>query len=152
MRVFRGVLTGLIIQCCLATQVFAGEFAWLDELDSYAQTEPAAFRVSLTERFELGDADMQAVFNNVERPAEAYMILRLGEIAGRLSFHVIHLYHFNKSWTTLADKLDINPNSGEFQALLTGHDLQIVNGTQHNKAQDVARSDTKDYGKHASLN
>ena len=152
MRVFRGVLTGLIIQCCLVAQVLAVEFAWLDDLDGYAQAEPNTYRMLLAERFKLGVADMQTVFNNVERPAEAYMLLRLGEMSEQLSFYVIHLYHFNKGWTTLADKLDINPDSGEFQALLTGHDLQIVKGTQHNKAQDVARSDTKDYGKHASLN
>jgi len=135
MRLFRMALTGLVIQCCLAIQVSAAEFGWLKELDRHAQADPSAYRALLATRFGLGDADMQAVFNNVERPSEAYMILRLAELSEQQSYYVIHRYHFNKGWDVLAAKLGINPGSSEFQMLMTGHDLQIRAVTQHAASQ-----------------
>jgi len=152
MRLFHLVITSLVLQCCLVAQVIAGEFSWLKDLDGHAHADPSAYRAMLATRFGLGDADMQAVFNNVERPSEAYMILRLAEMSGQQSYYVIHRYHFNKGWAVLADKLGINPDSGEFHALMAGHDLQIVAITHNAVAEHAGRNDTREYVKSAALN
>lgn len=152
MRLFHVVITSLVLQCCLAAQVHASEFGWLEKLESYAQAEPSAYRDMLAARFKLGDGDIRTVFNNVERPSEAYMILRLGEMSDQLSFYVIHLYHFNKGWTALADKLEIDPGSSEFRALLAGHDLQIAAATQNAVTQQAKGDGSREYVKSAGLN
>ena len=152
MRVFHVVITSLVLQCCLAAQVLASGFGWLKELESYAQAEPSAYRATLAARFRLGVADMQTLYNNVERPSEAYMILRLGEMSDQLSFYVIHLYHFNKGWAVLADKLGIDPDSSEFRALLAGHDLQIVAATQIDESDHASPVEKREYITSAGLN
>lgn len=141
MRGWRTALGALVLQCCVAVQVMAGEFAWLNELDTHAQADPSGYRALLSERFGLGDADMQSVLNNVERPSEAYMILRLGEMSSQQSFYVTHLYHFNKGWERLANKLGVNPDSGAFTMLKAGHDLQISAGTSQSLSQHARRDD-----------
>jgi len=108
----------------------AGDFDWLKDLSITAQADPSGFRAQLATRFQIGDAKISAVIGNVERPADAYMVLRLGEIANLPPESVIEKYKSSKGqgWGALAKSLGIKPGSKEFHALKNGHDLTKSDG------------------------
>jgi hypothetical protein len=68
------------------------------------------------------------VLSNVETPADAYMVLRLGEMSGQPTDRVTERYRSSKGqgWGNLAKSLGIKPGSKEFHALKRGHDLDSV--------------------------
>ena len=65
------------------------------------------------------------VLSNVEKPADAYIVLRLGEMSRQPTDYVIKKYKsgMGKGWGALAKSLGIKPGSKEFHALKRGHDL-----------------------------
>jgi hypothetical protein len=65
------------------------------------------------------------VLSNFEEPADAYMVLRLGEMSGRPTDHVMGKYKSckGKGWGTVAKSLGIKPGSKEFHALKNKDDL-----------------------------
>jgi hypothetical protein len=65
------------------------------------------------------------VLNNVEKPSDAYLVLRLGEMSKQPIENVIEKYKSDKGkgWGALAKSLGIKPGSKEFHALKRGHDL-----------------------------
>lgn len=105
--------------------IVAGDFDWIKDFNITAQADPSGFKAQLSTRFQIGDAKINAVIGNVEKPADAYMVLRLGEIAKRPPEAVINEYKASKSkgWGVLAKSLGIKPGSKEFHALKSGHDL-----------------------------
>ena len=56
-----------------AVVVAAGDFDWTKDLNIRAEADPSGFRARLAARFKIGDAQINAVLSNVERPADAYM-------------------------------------------------------------------------------
>ena len=123
----------LVLQLFLTSTVYAGEFSWLKELDIRAQADSSGFRTTLATRFKIGNAEINAVFGNVDRPSDAYMVLRLGELSHQPTDYVISQYRANKNkgWGALAKSLGIKPGSREFHALKAGHDLHGSSGHQH---------------------
>ena len=105
--------------------IVAGDFDWLNDLSITAQVDPSGFKAQLSTRFQIGDARISAVIGNVEKPADAYMVLRLGEIAKLPPEEVLKEYKSSKGkgWGVLAKSLGIKPGSREFHALKSGHDL-----------------------------
>jgi hypothetical protein len=103
----------------------AGDFDWLRDLNIQAEADPSGFRARLGARFNIGDVEIRTVLSNVERPADAYMVLRLGEMSNRPTDYVIREYRSDKrkGWGALAKSLGIKPGSSEFHALKNGHDL-----------------------------
>lgn len=73
---------------------------------------------------------MRAVLGNVERPADAYLVFRLGEMSGKPPEYVMKHYKSGKvkDWGELAKSLGIKPGSKEFHALKAGHDLRDDKG------------------------
>jgi hypothetical protein len=63
--------------------VAASDFDWINDFNIRAEADPSGFRASLATRFHIGDAQVTAVLSNVERPADAYMVLRLGEMSAK---------------------------------------------------------------------
>ena len=109
----------------LATSAIAGDFEWLRELNVEVRADASGFRTRLETRFEVGDVKIQAVLSNVARPADAYMVLRLGELS-RLPISIV-IKEYKKSrgkgWGVVAKRLGIKPGSSSFHALKAGHDL-----------------------------
>ena len=105
--------------------VVAGDFNWIRDFNIQAEADPSGFRARLATRFNIGDAQIKVVLNNVEKPADAYMVLRLGEMSNQLTETVIEEYKSGKGkgWGALAKSLGIKPGSEEFHALKHGHDL-----------------------------
>jgi hypothetical protein len=113
----------------VSSAALAGDFDWLQDLNIRAAADPSGFRAQLAARFKIGNAEINTVISNVEKPADAYMVLRLGEMSYRPTDSVIKQYRSGKGqgWGVLAKSLGIKPGSKEFHALKRGHDLHGSN-------------------------
>jgi hypothetical protein len=101
----------------------AGDFDWIKGFNIQAEQDPSGFKVRLAARFQIGNAQIDAVLSNVENPADAYIALRLGEMSRQPVDHVIAQYKAGKGWGATAKSLGIKPGSKEFHALKQGQDL-----------------------------
>jgi hypothetical protein len=90
-----------------------------------AEADRNGFRAQISTRFKIGNAEVKVVLGNVDSPADAYMVLRLGEMSGKPVDFVLKQYQAQKGkgWGVLAKSLGIKPGSPEFKALKAGHDL-----------------------------
>jgi len=115
----------LLLQMSVMTSASAGDFDWLNNLNVRAEADSSGFRYQLSSRFRVGDAEVKAVIGNVDRKADAYMVLRLSELSGKPVKKVLSIYKkkHKKGWGVIAKKLGIKPGSSEFHALKSGHDL-----------------------------
>lgn len=125
MRSFRSVLVSALMVLCISSLAAAGDFEWLKDLNIRAQADPSGFRAQLSTRFKIGGAEVNAVIGKVAEPADAYMVMRLGEMSGQPVERVVETYTAgrDKGWGNLAKSLGIKPGSKEFHALKRGHDL-----------------------------
>lgn len=116
------------------TAVIAGDFDWTRDLNGRAEADPSGFRAQLSARFKIGDAQVKVVLGNVDSPADAYMVFRLGEMSSRSSDYVLSRYKKEKSkgWGAFAKSLGIKPGSREFHALKQGNDI-YANNDKSNK-------------------
>lgn len=99
-----------------------------------AKNDSSGYYVRLAARFGIGDADVKLVVGNVDRPSDAYMVLRLCEMSRHPADFVLSQYHANKQrgWGSLAKSLGIKSGSSEFHALKAGHDLNDAHGERRN--------------------
>jgi len=132
-----------------AVVVAAGDFDWTRDFNIRAEADPSGFRARLAARFKIGDTQINAVLSNVERPADAYMVLRLGEISAKPTDYVIEEYKSGKGkgWGALAKSLGIKPGSKEFHALKRGNDIYDDN----DKGKGKEKSKSKGKGKGRDL-
>jgi hypothetical protein len=105
--------------------VVAGDFDWTRDFNIRAEADPSGFRARIAARFIIGDTQINAVLSSVERPADAYIVLRLGEMSAKPTNYVIEKYRSGKGkgWGALAKSLGIKPGSKEFHALKRGNDI-----------------------------
>ena len=108
-----------------AAVVAAGDFDWTKDFNIRAQADPDGFRAQLSTRFNIGNAQVKVVLGNVDSPADAYMVFRLGEMASKPVDSVLDKYKAGKGkgWGALARSLGIKPGSKEFHALKEGSDI-----------------------------
>jgi hypothetical protein len=140
------VLVVSLMVLSIASAAAAADFEWLKDLNIKAQADPSGFKASLAARFKIGDAQITAVLSNVERPADAYMVLRLGEMSGQPTDRVTDRYRSAKGqgWGNLAKSLGIKPGSPEFHALKRGHDLDGGGGKGHGKGKGKGKGKGRD--------
>lgn len=121
------VLLVVLVLALSAAVAAAGDFEWTKDFNIRAEADPDGFRAQLSTRFKIGDAQVSVVLGNVDRPADAYMVLRLGEMSARPVDHVLSSYktHKSKGWGALAQSLGIKPGSREFKALKDGSDAYV---------------------------
>jgi hypothetical protein len=126
MKLVRILLMTLVAFSIVSTSAFAGDFDWIRDFNIQAQVDPSGFKARLATRFHLGDVEVKTVLSNCDSFADAYLMLRLGEMSGRPTGYVIEKYRTNKEkgWGALAKSLGIKPGSEEFHALKRGHDLR----------------------------
>lgn len=131
-----------------AAVVAAGDFDWIKDFNIRAEADPSGFRARLATRFNIGDTQIKAVLSNVERPADAYMVLRLGEMSAKPTDYVIEKYKSGKGkgWGALAQSLGIKPGSKEFHALKRGNDF-YVDDNDKSKGKDKGKGKGKGKGK-----
>lgn len=153
MKQLKVIAALLFLQLIFASFASAGDFDWLKDLNVKAEADSSGFRVQLATRFRIGDADVKAVFGNVDSKSDAYMVLRLGELSHRPVKDVLSVYKANKKkgWGVIAKKLGIKPGSREFHALKRGHDLDNAmgreNGHPSSKGNSKGQGKNKNKGK-----
>lgn len=148
MKTFRILLVCSLMVLCIASLAAAADYEWLKDLNIKAQADPSGFKASLAARFKIGDAQITTVLSNVEKPADAYMVLRLGEMSGQPTDRVAEKYRTGKGqgWGKLAKSLGIKPGSPEFHALKRGHDLE-GGGDDHGKGKGKKEKKEKKHKK-----
>ena len=144
-------ITGFIYAISLAVftgSAFAGDFEWLDNMNVAAQADSSGFRVRLATRFHIGDAQVSAVIGNVDRMADAYMVLRYSELCRCPVDHVTRVYQSDhkKGWGAMAKQLGIKPGSSEFHALKNGHDLYDTHDQEHSHGANGGNDKGKKHG------
>lgn len=129
MKLFKILLISGLTLLFVSAPVIAGDFGWVKDFNIEAQADPSGIRARLAARFHLGDVEVKAILSTCETPADAYIILRFGEMSGRPANYVVEKYKYNndKGWGVLAKSLGIKPGSEEFHALKRGHDLNNGN-------------------------
>ena len=123
----------------------AGDFDWTKDFNIKAEADPSGFRARLAARFKIGDAEVKAVISNVEKPADAYIVLRLGEMSNQPTKKVIEKYKSGKGkgWGVLAKSLGIKPGSKEFHELKRNHGLS----NEKSKIKGNGKGESKSKGK-----
>jgi hypothetical protein len=120
---------GFLVLCLLlllaSSAAMAEDFDWVKDFNIRVQADPSGFRARIAARFQIGDAQITAVLGNVSTPADAYIVLRLGEISHLPTDRVLREYRTSKGkgWGVIAKSLGIKPGSEEFHALKRGQDL-----------------------------
>lgn len=137
MKGFKMLLGAAMVLLLVSSPSLAADFDWFPDLNIQAQADASGFRARLAARFQIGDARITAVLGSVEKPADAYMVLRLGEMAQRPPEEVVETYKAGKGkgWGALAKSLGIKPGSKEFHALKRGHDLDAGPGGKDKKSK-----------------
>ena len=126
--------------------VVAGDFDWLRDFNIRAEADPSGFRARLATRFKIGDTQINAVLSNVDKPADAYMVLRLGEMSAKPTDYVIEKYRSEKGkgWGAFAKSLGIKPGSKEFHSLKNGNDIYNDNDKGKGKGKDKDKRKGRD--------
>jgi hypothetical protein len=125
----------------VSSAAVAGDFDWVRDFNIKAEADPSGFRARLATRFKIGDTQIKIVLNNVEKPADAYMLLRLGEMSKQPTEYVIEKYKSGKGkgWGALTKSLGIKPGSKEFHALKRSHDLYDKKPKVKSKSKDKGK-------------
>jgi hypothetical protein len=115
------------------------------DFNTRAEADYLDFRARLAARFNIGGLEINAVLSTVEKPADAYVVLRLGEISRHPTDYVLAKYKANKGkgWGVLAQSLGIKPGSSEFRALKSGSDLYIEGAGGNGKGPDKGKGKGK---------
>ncbi len=117
----------LSILAAVALLVPAAAFAgglevFLSNVNVQARADMPGFSVGLSTQFGVPVTEVQAVLRTVHEPADAFMVLQLGQMAHRPPETVLAVYQPNrkKGWGAIAKDLGIKPGSAEFHALKSG--------------------------------
>jgi hypothetical protein len=124
-KLIKILFSALMMLLLVSSISVAGDFDWVKDFNIKANIDPSGFRARLATRFRIGNAKIEAVISNVEKPADAYIVFRLGEMSRQSTDNVVEKYKIGKGkgWGALAKSLGIKPGSKEFHALKNGDDL-----------------------------
>jgi len=145
MKLYKILFISLLALLIVSSTAIAKDFGWIRDFNIQAKADPEGFRERLATRFELNDMHVIALRNIFASPADAYIMLKFGEMLGVLKklskeegIEAVKKYRINKSkgWVVLAKILGVDTDSREFLSLKRGHDLH--GGDTHDK---IAYSD-----------
>ncbi len=125
MKVLKMLFVISIAFLLVSSAAGAGDFDWIKDFNVKGEADPSGFKARLAARFKIGNVEVETVIGNVEKPADAYMVLRFGEMSNQPTEKVINKYKSGKGkgWGALAKSLGIKPGSKEFHELKRNHDL-----------------------------
>jgi hypothetical protein len=135
----------LIVLLAFASVSVAGDFDWMKDFNIKAEADSSGFKARLSTRFKIGNTEINAVLRKVDNSADAYMVLRLGEMSGKPTDDVITKYKSGKGkgWGSLAKSLGIKPGSAEFHALKSSDDLYNPKSKVDNKGKGKGKGKSK---------
>jgi hypothetical protein len=149
MKLFKILFISSIALFVVSSAAIASDFGWTRDFNRQAKASPSEFRAKLATRFDLNDFQAIALRNIFASPADAYIMLRFGEMQGVLKklskeegIAAVKKYRSNKDkgWEVLAESLGVNPESEEFIALKEGHDLYDVDNRDRVAYRDYDRA------------
>ena len=132
MKLFKILIISSLALLIVSSAAIARDFGWTRDFNIQAKSNPSGFRAKIATRFDLSDLQVMALRNIFASPADAYIMLRFGEMQGVLKklskdegIAAVKKYRSNKGkgWNALADILGVDTDSKEFLALKHGHDL-----------------------------
>lgn len=125
MKPLKILLISFISLLLISSICSAGDYDWMRDFNITADADPSGFRTRLEARFQVGDIKIKAVLSSVDKPADAYMLLQLGEMSNQPIDRVVETYKVEKGkgWGRLAKSLGIKPGSKDFHALKQGQNL-----------------------------
>ena len=136
-----------LILIAVSSTAIAKDFGWTGAFNIQAKTDPSGFKAKMADRFDLTDFQTIALRNFFASPADAYIMLRFGEIKGVLKKltkdegkAAIKTYRENRSkgWHALAEIFGVDTKCKEFLALARGQDLYDNNNrVAYNKYASV---------------
>ncbi len=111
-----------VILVCIASVAYADLDGFLRSVNIQAQTDLKSFSAKLSAQFGIPGARVDAIISNVPQPADAFMVLQIGQMANRPPETVLQTYKRDKGkgWGELAKELGIKPGSAAFHALKRG--------------------------------
>ena len=113
----------LSLLAVLAPSTHASELdSFIHSLNVQADADLGAFKARLSAHFGVPGPEINVLISNVDTPADAYMCLRVGQIANQPTETVLREYKSNrgKGWGVIAKNLGIKPGSKEFHELKSG--------------------------------
>lgn len=125
LKLLKVTLMILITLILFSSNSSAVDYDWMKDFNIKAGADLSGLKARLEARFQIGDAKIEAAIGSVDKPADAYMLLRLGEISNKPIEQVIEEYKVqkDKGWGVLAKGLGIKPGSKAFHDLKQGQDL-----------------------------
>lgn len=150
MKKIRLVVFLLMIIVSIASVAHADLDSFLRSVNVQAQADIKNFNVRLSAQFGVPVPQVEAIVKRVPAPADAFMVLQLGQMANRPPEVVLETYQRSKGkgWGELAKELGIKPGSAEFHALKRG-DLSFTGepgGGEQGKGKGKGKSKGKGKG------
>ena len=96
--------------------------AFIQKLNVQAKADLGKYTVQVAAQFGVPKPQVEAIIKKVDSPADAFMVLQLGQMSKKDNDTVVRTYQGNKSkgWGAIAHELGIKPGSPEFHALKRG--------------------------------
>lgn len=133
------VVVSIMVTCFLA--VAAAEGGELDDfvrsLSIRAEADSGGFRADLIAQFGVPGTQVDLVLRSVDNPGDAYMCLRIAQVAHVSDEVVLREYraHRHRGWGVIAMNLGIKPGSREFHELKEGRFDSHDNGHGRGKGK-----------------
>ncbi|MFA4829874.1 MAG: hypothetical protein WC855_12795 [Thermodesulfovibrionales bacterium] len=150
MKNFFKVAAAVMFLCFLVLPVYV-EGSDLDSfihtLNVQAEADLPGFKANLSAQFGVPMPQVDVLIKSVDRPGDAYMCLRVGQIAKQPTEMVVKEYrtHKGKGWGVIAKNLGIKPGSKEFHELKRG-DLGPGPKSDDGKGKGKVKGKDKDSG------
>ncbi|MGE5789335.1 MAG: hypothetical protein ACM33C_00545 [Syntrophaceae bacterium] len=95
---------------------------FVSNLNAQAQADLPGFKARISATFGVPVLQVEAVIAKVQAPADAYMVMKVGQVARQPQEVVLEEYQKNKGqgWGVIAKNLGIKPGSREFHELKKG--------------------------------
>lgn len=141
----KALLVGTLLAVLLMLPVAGscgGELdTFIGNLNVQARADLPGFKVKLSAQFGIPVAQVETVIASVQTPGDAYMVLRVGQVAAQPREVVLDEYrsHKGKGWGVIAKNLGIKPGSREFHELKKGFDGGSGKGPGKGKGKGKGR-------------
>lgn len=119
------VVAAVMFLCLLVLPVYVEGSdldSFIKKLNAQAEADLPGFKANLSAQFGVPVPQVDVLIKSVGRPGDAYMCLRVGQIAKQPTEVVVKEYraHKGKGWGVIAKNLGIKPGSKEFHELKRG--------------------------------
>ena len=150
MKKLRSAVLLIILILGFSTLAQAGLDDFIHKVNEQAKEDINRFNAKLSSQFGIPVPRVEDILKQVPSPADAFMVLQLGEMSRNQPEAVLQTYKAgrDKGWGAIAKELGIKPGSREFHALKAG-DLSFTGRPsggvqQHGKGKGKGKGRNRD--------